>query len=133
MPVGVSQRRTTRNIDSQMIQLSLSRPKTMFDLPQRLRSADVAEQHRYQLLPACEAPRMSFVAVLPSQLLETTAWNHLEDLNKKAAKWLHRRATSSSSLFRKNECTRRDPAISTAKPNLDNCGCASRDPSLRSG
>jgi hypothetical protein len=72
-----------------MRQLALAGLHPLFDLPQAMRTAQLAKQHRHKLLPAAHAARVSLGAELANLPFEVAARNELENLAEQTAKWTH--------------------------------------------
>ena len=89
MLVGVGQCGPGRCRDPQMGQLALAAGQPAADFPQRVRSAELAEQHRHELAPAGEAPGMALAPVGLDQRLKFGAWEELEQLAEDAGESLH--------------------------------------------
>src|SRR5687768_16025278 len=90
MRIRIRERRAARAGDPQMRQLALAAGQPPANLPQRMRVADVAEQHGDKLPPTREASRVSLRACRHYRPLKLGAWKKLEQLIEDAAESHHR-------------------------------------------
>src|SRR6266403_526751 len=89
MLVHVRQGRSGERFNAQMRELAFAAPQTLLDLPQAVGTSQLAEEHRYELLPAAHSPRMPFGVELAHFALKVRARNKLEYLTEQAAKSVH--------------------------------------------
>jgi len=89
MLVGVGQRRARGGLDAQVLELALATAQAAADLPQRMGTSELAEQHRHELTPAGEATGVALRARLLDQGLEFGARKQLEELAEHAGKFPH--------------------------------------------
>jgi hypothetical protein len=75
--------------DTQVNKLAEAAGKAAADLPERIRSGQLAEQHRHQLVPAGEALGSSLRPVLPHQRSELDAREVVEKLTEETRDLYH--------------------------------------------
>jgi hypothetical protein len=93
MGIGVAQRRALRSLrQAQMPKLAFARRQTLTDLPQRVRSSQLAEHHRDELSPAREAPTVTLGLMELHRSLEFQSRIQLQDLTEDACYSGHRRS-----------------------------------------
>jgi hypothetical protein len=68
-----------------MLQLPFATRQTAANLAQGMRPSHLAKQHRHELSPTAETPRVSFGFVLLHRLLESSARKQLQHLRENAA------------------------------------------------
>src|SRR6266545_4188032 len=100
MGIRVGQRRAGWcGVDSEVVELPFRRRQAATDLTKRLGPAEMAEQHRHELIPTSEAAGMPFGLVLSGELLELRSGKDLEDLLEDAAYSVHRWGPSCTLSF----------------------------------
>src|SRR5262245_12310126 len=87
--VGVVQRGTRQRGDPQVRQLAFAAPQPLLDLAQRMCTAELAEQHRHQLLPAAHPAGVTLGVTPPYGPLEPIPRNEFENLTEQAAESVH--------------------------------------------
>src|SRR5580704_18263973 len=90
MLVGLGQRRSLRALHhSQVPQLAFASRQTSTDLPQRLRLAQMTEQHRHQLRPTAKTPRVMLRSMLAHRLFKLSPRKYPQNLRKNTAYSIH--------------------------------------------
>ena len=90
MLVGIGEGRAAWCLaDTQVNKLAEAAGKAAADLPERIRSGQLAEQHRHQLVPAGEALGSSLRPVLPHQRSELDAREVVEKLTEETRDLYH--------------------------------------------
>jgi len=95
-PVSVGVRQgglVWRLLDAEMIELPFHRGQPLADLTKGLSLAQLAKQHRHELLPARKPSRVPLGPGLSYQLLELCPWKQLENLTEHARECAQRRAS----------------------------------------
>jgi hypothetical protein len=109
-----------RDRHPQMLQLSLATGQAAANLAQRMRPSQLAKQHRHELAPTGETPRVPFRLVLLDRLFEISAQKQLQHLRENAAYFMHR-----SSLLRLNWF------LSGTQPSVSGGSTSQRSDTLR--
>src|SRR5688572_4045116 len=89
MLVRIGQRRTLRSLHSPLLEPALTAGQPSCYFPQRLRVAQMAIQHRYEMVPAGESTAMPLRPCRVHCLLEFCSRKYLEQLRHDAAKSFH--------------------------------------------
>src|SRR5437870_4197551 len=87
--VGVRQGRARGRRDAQVLELALAAAQPAANLPQRMGAPELAEQHRHELPPAREAPRVTLGVRPLHQGLELRPRKQLEQLAEHAGESAH--------------------------------------------
>ncbi len=89
MLIGIGQCRPRRRLDPQVAQFALAAGQAPADLAQRVGPSQLAEEHRYELAPAREAPRMTLRMGTLDEGLEFGPRKQVEKLAEHARKSTH--------------------------------------------
>jgi hypothetical protein len=90
VPVGIGQSGMARSCNTQMSQLPLAASKASGNLSQGMGPTQLAEEHRYKLIPTRKPFGMAFCLRDRYQLLELQSRKQLQQLTKYATKSIHK-------------------------------------------
>ena len=89
MLIRLRQRRSLRRADAQVLQLPLTAPQPVDDLPQRLRPAQLTEQHADKLAPARKSLCVTLCIMFLHHPVKLYTRKQLQQLAEYATKYIH--------------------------------------------
>jgi hypothetical protein len=89
MLIRIRQCRSFRRVNTKVLQLALTAAKSVDNLPQRVRSSELAKQHAHKLTPAGKAFRAALRVVFFDHCMKLHPREQLQQLAKYATKYIH--------------------------------------------